>query len=284
MKGRKVFIVTSKTYSYTCKRVMALFLTFVMALPIVCFSVIPKKDDNCSAKLMVSISEKNGNNADDAKDSQIVVGYYPVVLHKFNVNSERDNYPDIEELNEIPFCEANIVTESEIEITDSVSFAVSQKSVVIEYTDDDFHLCDVPLTDEQQRYVWSVACRYSIDPILMYGVMKVETRYQIGLNSKNGKYIGIMQIAKSNLDNLNKKCGITDLEVFEQNVEAGAYMLSYYYSKYNGDINKTLMCYHCGGGNARKQWDNGVTEDNYCINVREEIERIEEAYLVSLSK
>ena len=83
-----------------------------------------------------------------------------------------------------------------------------------------------------------------------------------------------MQIAKSNLKTLNKKFGITDLTDYLQNVKAGAYFLSYYYKKYDGDINKTLMCYHCGGAGAKALWKKGKTEDDYCIKVKKEMARI----------
>ncbi len=137
-----------------------------------------------------------------------------------------------------------------------------------------FRLLDVPLTEEQQRYVWSIANEFGIDPIMIYGIMNAETRYKIGINSKNGKYIGIMQIAKSGLKNLKKRVGVTDLTDFEQNVRAGAYFISYYHKKYGCDINKILMCYHCGGGGANARWRNGITEDGYCRRVRAEMNRI----------
>lgn len=62
-----------------------------------------------------------------------------------------------------------------------------------------------------------------------------------------------MQIASGHLTKLNKMFGITDLQDYLQNVKAGAYYLSYFYKKYNGDINKTLMCYHYGEGGAHVQ-------------------------------
>lgn len=137
-----------------------------------------------------------------------------------------------------------------------------------------YAMYDVPLTIEQQMFVIETAERFKIPPELMFGVMHVETRYTVTAVSKNGKYIGMMQIAKSNLKMLTKKFGITDLRDFEQNVTAGAYFLSYFFKKYDGDIDKTLMCYHCGEGGAKKCWRNGYFSDSYCRKVRKEMDRI----------
>lgn len=137
-----------------------------------------------------------------------------------------------------------------------------------------YAMYDVPLTIEQQLFIIETAEKFGIPPELMFGVMHVETRYTVTAVSKNGKYIGMMQIAKSNLAMLNRKFGITDLHDFEQNVTAGAYFLSYFFKKYDGDINKTLMCYHCGEGGAKKCWRNGYFSDSYCRKVRKEMDRI----------
>lgn len=137
---------------------------------------------------------------------------------------------------------------------------------------------DVPLSESMQIYIIDTAEKFGIPPELMFGVMHVESRYKVSAISKNGKYIGMMQIAKSNLKMLTKKFGITDLQDFEQNVTAGAYFLSYFYKKYDGDIDKVLMCYHCGEGGAKKCWRNGYYTDGYCRKVKKEMDRILASY------
>ena len=139
-------------------------------------------------------------------------------------------------------------------------------------------LYDVPLSASKQAYVLEMAEEFDIPPELIFGVMYVESRYTETAIASNGKYIGIMQIAKSNLKTLTKKFGITDLQDYLQNVKAGAYFLSYFYKKYDGDIDKVLMCYHCGEGGASKLWRNGTTQDSYCRKVRGEMERILAAF------
>lgn len=136
---------------------------------------------------------------------------------------------------------------------------------------------DVPLSESKQAYAIHVAEEFEIPPELIFGVMYVESKYNENAISSNGKYIGMMQIAKSNLSTLTKKFGITDLQDYLQNVRAGAYFLSYFYKKYDGNIDKVLMCYHRGEGGASVQWRKGVTQDSYCRKVRAEINRIRAA-------
>ncbi len=137
-----------------------------------------------------------------------------------------------------------------------------------------YTMYDVPLLPAEKEYVVQTAERFGIPPELVFGVMYVESRYTASAISKNGKYIGIMQIAKSNLSMLNRKFGITDLRDFQQNVTSGAYLLSYFYRKYDGDVDRVLMCYHCGEGGAKKSWRNGYFSDGYCRKVKKEIDRI----------
>ncbi len=147
-----------------------------------------------------------------------------------------------------------------------------------QFQGDEQSLYDVPLPVLKQMYVIETATEFGIPPELIFGVMYTESRYQETAISSNGKYIGIMQVAKSNLKTLTKKFGITDLQDFNQNVTAGAYFLSYFYKKYDGDIDKVLMCYHCGEGGAKTRWRNGITQDGYCRKVRKEIDRILDSF------
>ncbi len=144
----------------------------------------------------------------------------------------------------------------------------------------------VPLSYSKQHVVIQTADEFGISPVLMFGVMYAETHYNADNGiSANGKYIGVMQIAKGHLTKLNARFGITDLQDFIQNVKAGAYYLSYYTSfskRYNtkvfdnqGDlIDMALMCYHRGEGNALKLWRQGKFTDGYCTKVKNEMARI----------
>ncbi len=168
-------------------------------------------------------------------------------------------------------------TEAETEASDDKTDARFDENWIEQGEEGSYTLYDVPLPAFKQIYVIEKAKEYGIPAELIFGVMYTETRYTETAISSNGKYIGIMQIAKSNLASLTKKLGVTELQDFNQNVTAGAYFLSYFYRKYDGDINKVLMCYHCGEGGAHVRWNNGLVEDSYCRKVRKEITRILEA-------
>lgn len=136
---------------------------------------------------------------------------------------------------------------------------------------------DVPLTIEQQKIVEKVAERFYISEELIFGVMKVESKYNVNAIGKNANYLGIMQISKSNLKILKQYCGVTDLMDFEQNVIAGSYYLRTYLTRYNDDKHISLLYYHGGYKYANKLIANGQYEDSYTRAVIREMNRIVEA-------
>lgn len=136
---------------------------------------------------------------------------------------------------------------------------------------------DVPLSIEQQKIVEKIAERFYISEELIFGVMKVESKYNVNAIGKNGNYLGIMQIAKSNLKILKQYCGVTNLMDFEQNVIAGSYYLRTYLTRYNDDKHISLLYYHGGYKYANKLIANGQYEDAYTRAVIKEMNRIVEA-------
>ena len=136
---------------------------------------------------------------------------------------------------------------------------------------------DVPLSIEQQKIVEKVAERFYISEELIYGVMWVESKYNVNAIGKNAQYLGIMQISKSNLKILKQYCGVTDLMDFEQNVIAGSYYLRTYLTRYNGNKHISLLYYHGGYKYANRLIENGQYEDSYSRAVIREMNRITEA-------
>lgn len=136
---------------------------------------------------------------------------------------------------------------------------------------------DVPLSIEQQKIVEKVAERFYISEELIFGVMKVESKYNVNAIGKNANYLGIMQISKSNLKILKQYCGVTDLMDFEQNVIAGSYYLRTYLTRYNDDKHISLLYYHGGYKYANKLIARGQYEDSYTRAVINEMNRIVEA-------
>ncbi len=136
---------------------------------------------------------------------------------------------------------------------------------------------DVPLTIEQQKIVEKVAERFYISEELIFGVMWVESKYNVNAIGKNANYLGIMQISKSNLKILKQYCGVTNLMDFEQNVIAGSYYLRTYLTQYNDNKHIALLYYHGGYKYANKLIANGQYEDSYSRAVIKEMYRIVEA-------
>lgn len=132
---------------------------------------------------------------------------------------------------------------------------------------------DVPLSVDEQHYVFDTALEFDIDPPIIFGIMYTESRYTHDAISASGKDIGIMQINLVNCEWLYKNLGITDIYDFKQNVRSGSYMISKYYKKYN-DISKALMCYHYGEAGAKRIWESGIETDNYCKTVIAEAARL----------
>lgn len=136
---------------------------------------------------------------------------------------------------------------------------------------------DVPLTIEQQKIVEKVAERFYINEELIFGVMWVESKYNVSAIGKNAQYLGIMQISKSNLKILKQYCGVTDLMDFEQNVIAGSYYLRTYLTRYNNAVHVSLLYYHGGYKYANRLLEQGIGEDSYSRAVVREMNRIVEA-------
>ncbi len=220
------------------------------------------------------------DDSDDEEDDSSSLSTDPVVTEpETSATTEAVTEPVTES-------ETDPITEPIPEETDAPEVSETEDPSVFDptVTEDDpyagagYEFYDVPLPEFKQMYVIDTAKEFGIPPELIFGVMYAESRYDETIIHSSGKYIGIMQIAKSNLKMLTKKFGITDLEDFNQNVIAGAYFLSYFYEKYDGDIDKILMCYHCGEGGAKSLWKKGTTQDSYCRKVRAEIDRILEAF------
>ncbi len=132
----------------------------------------------------------------------------------------------------------------------------------------------VPLTVDQQKAVEKIAAKYFIPEELIYGVMWVESKYNVNAVGRNGKYLGIMQIAVSNMKILERYCGVTNLFDFEQCVTAGSYYLSTYAYRYDNNFHVMLLYYHGGYKYANNLLNSGISEDSYTRAVVHEMNRI----------
>ena len=128
---------------------------------------------------------------------------------------------------------------------------------------------DIPLSHELQDIADKACEKYQVPQDVLYAVMEVESGYQT--DARNGECYGLMQIHTVNLPYLNEKIGTTDLSDPEQNIEAGAYLLGGYLTKYS--LTDSLMAYNLGEGGAKRLWAQGVHETGYTEKVLKATER-----------
>ena len=148
--------------------------------------------------------------------------------------------------------------EDTVELTDLSNFKY-EKTVY------DFVPLDCELSDDLQEYAWMLCESNNVSFSLLMAIMKQESGYNPHLISNTNDY-GLMQINKINHEWLAEALGITDFLDPKQNIKAGVYILKLLFEKYD-DTKKVLMAYNMGEGNAKKYWEGGIFETEYCEKV-----------------
>lgn len=152
---------------------------------------------------------------------------------------------------------------------------------VLEWTSDvdGFIPLDVPMEDDLQEFIYTLAYAYQIDFPFVMGLIQQESSFR-NIESVTNDF-GLMQINKINHEWLSKKFGITDFLDPYQNTRSGMHILRTLFDKYE-DPTKVLMCYNLGEIGAKRLWDKGITETSYSVKVLEntaeftaELERME---------
>lgn len=124
---------------------------------------------------------------------------------------------------------------------------------------------EIPLDQETQTCVLTWCEEYGVPHSIALGVIQSESSFQA--DAENGSCYGYMQINSINREWLGERIGITDLTDPHQNIQAGIYMLSDLYGKYE-DWNKALTCYNYGEGGAYKHvFSKGETSTTYSRHV-----------------
>lgn len=126
----------------------------------------------------------------------------------------------------------------------------------------------IPLSEELVQTALTACEQYEVPPQLLFAVMEVESGFQT--DAQNGACTGLMQIHSINLPYLQEQIGINDLSDPEQNIQAGAFILGGYLSRYNTE--DSLMAYNLGEGGAKKQWEQGIHGTAYTEKVLNEME------------
>ena len=158
------------------------------------------------------------------------------------------------------------VANSTFPTQDSTIDSVSVMSSSAETTKSKVRYYDVPLSTELQDYISSVCSTYNVPCELIYGMIEVESNFQVDAVSETNDY-GLMQINKCNHEWLADELDITDILDPEQNILAGVYMIASHLEETNGDITLALMRYNCGATGAKRLWEQGIYSTSYTDKV-----------------
>ena len=162
--------------------------------------------------------------------------------------------------------EATTVPEQESAQTEKVTTVPEQQSALEETAEAMAE--EIPLSEELVQTALTACEQYEVPPQLLFAVMEVESGFQT--DAQNGACTGLMQIHSINLPYLQEQIGISDLSDPEQNIQAGAFILGGYLSRYNTE--DSLMAYNLGEGGAKKQWEQGIHGTAYTEKVLNEME------------
>lgn len=114
---------------------------------------------------------------------------------------------------------------------------------------------------EYEEYVYKYGVEYSVDPLLIFAIIKAESNFKKDVVSKSGA-MGLMQLLPSTAEDTARKLkigynGKEDLYNPEVNINIGTKYFSSLYEKYQ-NITIALTAYNAGSGNVDKWIDTGV--------------------------
>lgn len=107
------------------------------------------------------------------------------------------------------------------------------------------------------EYVNHYAEEYSLDPLLIYSIIRTESGFRADATS-NVQARGLMQITEETFDWIKSKIApneditFDDLYNPEINIRFGAYYFSVCLSRYAGDVSTAAAAYHSGWGTVDK--------------------------------
>lgn len=138
-----------------------------------------------------------------------------------------------------------------------------------------YKLCDIPLDEELQIWVFDYCKDKHISPYLIFAMCERESQYNADAVGDNGNSLGIMQIQPRWHQERMDRLGCTDLLDARQNIIIGVDILLELYSK-NEDTAWVLMAYNGGVAYANRHYDAGNTSEyaEYIMARAEELEQM----------
>ncbi|KIL41601.1 lytic transglycosylase [Gordoniibacillus kamchatkensis] len=128
-----------------------------------------------------------------------------------------------------------------------------------------------PIRFEQE--IRDSAANYDVDPFLIAAIIRVESNYQVGLQSKKGA-IGVMQIMPDTAEWIvdaqgHPKHTLEELHLVDVNINLGSWYIGWLLKQYKGNQLYAVAAYNAGQGNVNKWKQNQVWD-----GTMERIERI----------
>lgn len=138
-----------------------------------------------------------------------------------------------------------------------------------------YNLCDIPLDEELQIWVFDYCKDKHINPYLVFAMCERESNYNANAVGDSGNSLGIMQIQPKWHQWRMDKLGLFNWMDATQNIMIGIDILLDLYSK-NDDTAWVLMAYNGGVAYANRHYDAGNTSEyaEYIMARAEELEQM----------
>lgn len=155
--------------------------------------------------------------------------------------------------------------------------AIVEVEIVETVAEPAYKLCDIPLDEELQIWVFDYCKDKHINPYLVFAVCERESNYNADAVGDSGNSLGIMQIQPKWHQWRMDKLGLFDWMDATQNIMIGIDILLDLYSK-NEDTAWVLMAYNGGVAYADRYCDAGNISEyaEYIMARAEELEQMGE--------
>lgn len=137
------------------------------------------------------------------------------------------------------------------------------------YLEDFKYKKQIPLTKEEQKFMWILAKDYGLSYEMVLALIEKESNFEREIVSSTDDY-GLMQINSQNFIYLEDRLNIPPSGVIEpfNNIRSGLYILANLKDKYHDEA-MVLMAYNMGEAGAKKLWKEGIYETRYTLKIME---------------
>jgi len=127
-----------------------------------------------------------------------------------------------------------------------------------------FYMYPIPFKQD----IRASASNYGIEPHLVAAVIKAESNFQTGRESRKGA-LGLMQVMPDTAEWVVQKAGFEDvtndmlLNRADVSIEIGAWYLRSLHQQFDNNTVMAIAAYNAGPGNVRKWLDNGIWDGEF---------------------